>query len=297
MTPSNAPSMCTCLVDQATGAVTCHGGPQAQRQFTALGVVSLEDHLSPTCLVMVACHPQEFHRALMDYTCRLGHQRIFHFTYNKKSLTCYRRWQRGTSVEVAYAMLANHGGGVSWRLCPADGSVPVTEECFQRNTLRYTGNSQWIRYRQFWQWDKPLDVPDFEIPLVRVTEGTTPPNSEWARNPIPSCLMCDQRECMSSNLTWIEQQYCAQACSGFNVTNCPPGMVQFPEPGPGLSGFYRLARCSATSPNGLSGFPYSVVSRVDVPTDLSPGPYLLSWRWDCEQSRQIWQNCADIILT
>merc|ERR1712032_1265817 len=27
------------------------------------------------------------------------------------------------------------------------------------------------------------------------------------------------------------------------------------------------------------------------------GTYLLSWRWDCEESTQVWQNCADIELT
>ena len=36
------------------------------------------------------------------------------------------------------------------------------------------------------------------------------------------------------------------------------------------------------------------MDRVIVPANLEAGEYLLSWRWDCEETRQIWQNCADI---
>ena len=31
---------------------------------------------------------------------------------------------------------------------------------------------------------------------------------------------------------------------------------------------------------------------------MHPGKqrYLLSWRWDCEESNQVFQNCADILI-
>jgi len=35
--------------------------------------------------------------------------------------------------------------------------------------------------------------------------------------------------------------------------------------------------------------PIQVVDEVVVPDGLEPGDYLLSWRWDCEQTTQIWQ--------
>jgi len=41
---------------------------------------------------------------------------------------------------------------------------------------------------------------------------------------------------------------------------------------------------------------FSVVDKVVIPEDLVPGEYLLGWRWDCELSRQIWANCADITI-
>ena len=60
----------------------------------------------------------------------------------------------------------------------------------------------------------------------------------------------------------------------------------------------------------------NIVDTVLVPESLQPGPHLLSWRWvrvplllvpcmdvlalrtlavqDCEQTNQVWQNCADV---
>ena len=59
----------------------------------------------------------------------------------------------------------------------------------------------------------------------------------------------------------------------------------------------------AQGPHGI----FKVYSRggeehAEGPVDeqtLSPDPegeYLLSWRWDCEQTTQIWQNCADVSI-
>jgi hypothetical protein len=56
----------------------------------------------------------------------------------------------------------------------------------------------------------------------------------------------------------------------------------FPAPAPGLVGH--------------GPFPWSIVESYAVPAELAPGPYLLSWRWDCEGSPQIWLNCADVTV-
>lgn len=77
-------------------------------------------------------------------------------------------------------------------------------------------------------------------------------------------------------------------------------MTQFAEPASGISGYLGDAGFLVTKPgggvSGIEGFSYSVVDEVEVPADLEAGDYLLSWRWDAEQSPQIWQNCADISL-
>lgn len=227
-------------------------------------------------------------------------------------------WERGSVQEVAFGITANHGGGYSWRLCPADGEV--TEECFQQHVLRFAGDTQYIQHdNQTFQYNKMVKLPRFPMPLHKTTRGTHPAGSEWARVPIPGCRLCDQSTCgkgLMPNLTetfeippafngghgpserhygglkWFEQQSCAQSCSGLNITACPPGMVQFPEPLNGISGFTMTE-----PPVGRVGFPYSVVDNVKVPDTYASGDYLLSWRWDCEQSHQIWQNCADVRIT
>ena len=138
-------------------------------------------------------------------------------------------------------------------------------------------------------------MPDFEIPRVTVSEGTFPAGSQWARNAIPACAMCTAATHAACALEeeWIGQQRCSQACSGVNLTSCPPAMLQFAPPGgaeaPGLSGFapQNEGRAWDTKPPVI-GFPFSIVDRVAVPGDLEPGDYLLSWRWDCEQSSQVW---------
>ena len=33
---------------------------------------------------------------------------------------------------------------------------------------------------------------------------------------------------------------------------------------------------------------------VTVPEDLEAGKYVLSFRWDCQNSPQIWSSCANI---
>ena len=39
-----------------------------------------------------------------------------------------------------------------------------------------------------------------------------------------------------------------------------------------------------------------ITDRVRIPQGLAPGDYVLSWRWDCEETAQIWANCADVVI-
>jgi hypothetical protein len=43
-------------------------------------------------------------------------------------------------------------------------------------------------------------------------------------------------------------------------------------------------------------FNFNIIDKVQIPKDLAPGDYVLSFRWDCEQTPQIWANCADVII-
>ena len=44
-------------------------------------------------------------------------------------------------------------------------------------------------------------------------------------------------------------------------------------------------------------FMFSMTDKLTVPSDLEAGEYSLSWRWDCEQTPQVWNSCADVSIT
>ena len=39
-----------------------------------------------------------------------------------------------------------------------------------------------------------------------------------------------------------------------------------------------------------------VVDKVLIPADLPAGDYVLGWRWDCEQTPQVWSSCSDVTI-
>jgi hypothetical protein len=157
-------------------------------------------------------------------------------------------------------------------------------------------------------------VPDVPVQAVRVSEGTHPAGSHWTRNPVPGCFICDQAQCMRDYVSvkvgdkgWQAQQHCSQNCSGIprsatwpphqpahreNAT-CPAGMLQFPEPAPGISGYFSQGCVEKQQGNAsagydcdfFAGFKFNIVDKVMVPQDIAAGDYLLSMRWDCEQSK------------
>ena len=45
---------------------------------------------------------------------------------------------------------------------------------------------------------------------------------------------------------------------------------------------------------GRGPFPFTIQDVVDVPASLPLGHYVLSWRWDAEQTKQVWSHCSDI---
>jgi len=46
--------------------------------------------------------------------------------------------------------------------------------------------------------------------------------------------------------------------------------------------------------NGMKGTEWAIKDLVEVPESLEPGRYVLSFRWDCQQSPQVWNSCANI---
>lgn len=87
--------------------------------------------------------------------------------------TATATWSAGADVEVSWAIRYNHGGGYQYRLCPA--SEPLTEECFKKTPLAFSGQPRL-------KWNDGTSAP---FKGVYVTVGTSPPGSAWAMNPIP----------------------------------------------------------------------------------------------------------------
>lgn len=167
-------------------------------------------------------------------------------------------WKAGGTYEVSWTIEANHGGGYSYRLAPADG--PLTEETFGRIPLRFVGQ-QSLR----WSGGPAHGGRQIHFNGTYVTEGTTPPGSMWSRNPIP------RNDMYQTGVGF------APPCMAFGMD---PSMCQGMEDGRG--GFEpRL----------------EIVDNIVIPTGLAPGAYVLGWRWDCEESNQIWQSCSDITIT
>ena len=89
----------------------------------------------------------------------------------QKTKACY--FGKG---EVTWQIRNNHGGGYSYRLCPA--TEPLTEACFKKHQLDFVADQQAVVFPDGTLL--PIKEPVF------VTDGTTPPGSMWSRMPSTS---------------------------------------------------------------------------------------------------------------
>ena len=154
-----------------------------------------------------------------------------------------------------------------------------------------------------------------------------------AKSGWPGCTANDCASCCAKiaplpahpriNASWWRAMDCIAGCAGNGLPgSCPKGELQFPEPTPGMSSLWSSwlwcdaprtaedAAMLAALPEGRFGdSPHdmpcrtqpmirtNIVDQVQLPADLVPGDYMISWRWDSEQTNQVWQNCADVAIT
>jgi len=132
----------------------------------------------------------------------------------------------------------------------------------------------------------------------------------------PTCEKAGCKVCANStDLPWS----CKTCCPGCTEAHYEGGMYcQCTNPGPS-DNFYTPYTTTHLHPGqkptecptgvqyetlwdggagaGIGGsFMFSMVDRLQVP-DVEPGQYSVSWRWDCEETPQVWNSCADIIIT
>lgn len=171
-------------------------------------------------------------------------------------------WTAGDVVEVSWTMNANHGGGYYWRLCklPSDGA-PVTESCFQETPLQFVGPTHL-------RWDRNDSTLE-PIDNVFVGEGTHPAGSIWAMNPIP------RNDSAQTGASFKPK--CNETCTG-----CSGGQGG------------ACMHCKCTGEWGPANL--EIVDHVALPWMLPEGDYVLGWRWDCEESNQVWNACSDVTI-
>jgi hypothetical protein len=209
-------------------------------------------------------------------------------------------WHIGGEAEVTWNIDFNHGGGYSYRLCPAN--EPLTEECFQRHHLEFLLDKQELLLPN----GSRLMVPN----PVFVDEGTSPVGSIWARLPLPGVGYGHRCACDLDPATDKPTDYSCGCKMGeeqggcHTPGNCSSGAC---EPCPETAGS-DCSRCDnpPNHPWGRYSFPPpcneecmrlrpAVLDVVQVP-QLPAGKYVLGFRYDCDASSQVWQNCADITL-
>jgi len=187
-------------------------------------------------------------------------------------------WVAGSVVDVAWGITANHGGGYQYRLCKADSEL--TEECFQQNPLEFVGDVQWIQH------GSGMDTTQREeIPAVRVGEDkVVPVNSIWTKNPVPPCNTpvsggAIHTPCLGPTFKSDIKGGVGEAY-GFGG-----GMCQSGEKG------------SACTPEEFKkqNFDFGIVDKVRVP-QLPEGEYVVSFRWESEQTPQVWTSCSDVTI-
>ena len=216
-------------------------------------------------------------------------------------------WTVGTSVSVAWGIRYNHGGGYAYRLCPANSTL--SEECFAAGHLEFERDSQEL------QWKNGTKL---KINGTFVDTGTTPKGSTWAMNPIPRidfdshssgqqpgangiCIANPRLILTSSSPN--PHLILSTGYSGCKMVGGEPvgnHCRQFDPPCSWDHGWYAQpphktsvdveGNCSGDWTGGM------IVDHVKIPKDLKPGDYVLGWRWDCEESTQVWSSCADVTV-
>ena len=103
-------------------------------------------------------------------------------------------WKSGDVQEVSYTMIANHGGGIQYRICPLEKLLnnTISEDCFE--ALEFVGDKSWFKYT-----DENFQLKSIPFTAVRVsdanTAGVLPKGSTWTQVGLPACvdtLKCDE---------------------------------------------------------------------------------------------------------
>jgi len=209
-------------------------------------------------------------------------------------------WKVGSTPRVAWGMRFNHGGGYQYRMCPLE-KMPCTEQDFQKMPLDFVRDAG--AHAIMWNNGSLYPIKGKFVDDAVCT--VVPKGSTWARNPIPRIHTDNTGMAFVGKCT---PQSGPNACRQKGAAWCgaKDDCQQFPSPCPFDKGWYMgNASHMPTGPflpdsNQHEGWCSGdwtlgmVSDKVFIPATLKPGRYVVSWRMDCEETAQIWQNCADV---
>eukprot|EP00035_Acanthoeca_spectabilis_P012425 m.221729 g.221729 ORF g.221729 m.221729 type:complete len:365 (+) comp15617_c0_seq5:15-1109(+) len=170
----------------------------------------------------------------------------------------------GSTFDATWSMRANHGGGYQYRLCSAKSEL--SESCFQQTPLPFAG-VQMLQYANGTRQTIPsvYAYPNGTGAFSYLDRAVPTAAGAWARNPIPD--------------------HTQMGSTSKSATEFPPPCVDDLSPP-------TLGLCSGERP-----FHLAIVDQIIVPATTPPGDYVLGFRWDCEETAQIWASCSDISIT
>jgi hypothetical protein len=195
-------------------------------------------------------------------------------------------WRAGQVVNASWFIQANHAGGYLYRLCRAGAPGGLTEACFAATPLPFADARTVIR---------TANGAEAVVNATLLSEGTTPLGSTWKMNPVPECCpgasdtaagACEARGHMCGSYQRDDpvESDCGNHQCGV-VTSLGKSTPAFPWP---------TADPSAP-PTGVAP-KFAIVDALRLPADLAAGHWVLGWRWDCEETAQVWLACADITI-
>merc|ERR1719486_191994 len=205
-----------------------------------------------------------------------------------------QKWVAGGAQEVSYTILANHGGGVQWRLCPLAAlrkeGGRLTDECFARTPLDFVGDTAWLEYTG--SNSNATNAADnassthgarIRVPYtpVRVSEATSgakvsPAGSTWTKIGLPPCAGAAGGSGQDAGAQCAEPQFTNELTA---------------------AGFWGYGNGGSANSPALAAVQdtYSLVDTVRVPEGLEDD-FVVQWRWDSEQTAQVWTQCAVVTI-
>ena len=163
-------------------------------------------------------------------------------------------WRVGSTVEVTWAVEANHAGGYQYRLAPAAG--PLTEAAFQEHPLDFVGQ-QGFR----WAGGSAAGGSELFFNGTYVSgDAVVPRGSTWAQNPVSDTQVVLRP-----------------------VSLNPPS--QLPREGGFQPHCDDPSMCSGNRPAANGSL--LIVDTVRVPANLEPGAWVLGWRWVSDHANTV----------